>query len=316
MTLPTFDAGDEDLVAGAVSALRNSGIVLVRRALDPDRVAEYQSIVGNWHERFLNGEIQNYSLDDETATELPDVWRSTYEVPRDLQSLRKWNAVGIDGRFLDLVDRGVHYDIMVGLLGTQMSVTKTQFLVVPSKCVEAAYLHTDAGSMSDIFLGTGSEPIMCSVQFFLTPLNEPNMGNFTCVPGTHVQRFPWPEDNDDHSQIRLNKPLGGDIPADARLQVIAEPGDAVFFQHSLWHGVSDNTSAADRRSIIYSYARSFVRPYDYDVTPQTVLENGTERQRRLFGDLGAWAFRPGCNYHYSDGIRNTLENAACEAPRR
>lgn len=307
--LPILSADDDDLVVGATAALRDSGVVLIRDLLDPGAVAYYQGIVGEWHRRFLDGEIQNYSLDDETATELPDVWQSTFEVPRNVQSLRKWNAVGLDDRFLDLVDGGVHYDIMLSLLGTQISATKTQFLVVPSECVESAYLHTDAGSMSDVFLGVGSEPIMCSVQFFLTPLDSREMGNFTCVPGSHVQRFPWPADNAEHSQIRVGQPLGGGIPDDVRVQVIAQPGDAVLFLHSLWHGVSDNESGTDRRSIIYSYARSFVRPYDYEQVPKTVLDSGTERQRRLFGDLGGWSFRPGCHYHYSDGIRQTLGGA-------
>jgi hypothetical protein len=311
--LPLLSASDDDVVASATEALRDSGVVLIRNVLDAKSVAHYQNIVGEWHRRFLDGEIQNYSLDDETATELPDVWQSTFELPRDVQSLRKWNAVGLDGRFLDLVDGAVHYDIMLRLLGTQISLTKTQFLVVPSGCVESAYLHTDAGSMSDIFLGVGSEPIMCSVQFFLTPLASTEMGNFTCVPGSHVKRFPWPDDNAEHSQIRVGQPLGGEIPSSVRAQVIAQPGDAVFFLHSLWHGVSDNTSETDRRSIIYSYARSFVRPYDYEDVPLAVLKAGSERQRRLFGDLGGWAFRPGCNYHYSDGIRQALSGPGTSA---
>lgn len=78
-----------------------------------------------------------------------------------------------------------------------------------------------------------------------------------------------------------------------------------MFLHSLWHGVSPNDSPSERKSIIYSYARSFVRAYAYEQAPLLVVENGTERQRRLLGDLGGWAYRPGCFYHYSDSIRAT-----------
>jgi hypothetical protein len=293
-------------IASALESLRSDGVIVIRRALASDAVRRYTDIVSEYHRRFLSGEIQNYSLDDETASELPEVWEDTYTRPRELQSLRKWNAVGIDERFIPLVDAQPHFNLMLSLLGTQLTVTKTQFLVVPSGCIESPYLHTDAGSMADIVPMADSAPIMCSVQFFLTDLGEEMMGNFTCVPRSHLLRFPWEEDNEQHSQIRVGKPQGGDIPMADRVQVCARAGDAVVFLHSLWHGVCENQSVVDRKSIIYSYARSFVRAYDYDQTPESVVDHGTERQRRLFGDLGGWAYRPGCFYHYSDSIRVTI----------
>lgn len=296
----------DDDIASALASLKRDGLVILQGALGSDAVQHFSDIVSDYHRRFLAGEIQNYSLDDETATELPEVWEDTYTKPRERQSLRKWNAAGIDERFIPLVDAAPHYDLMVALLGTQLTVTKTQFLVVPSGCIESPYLHTDAGSMADVVPAEDSAPIMCSVQFFLTDLEAEMMGNFTCVPGSHRRVFPWEDDNQEHSQIRVGRPQGGDIPLDARVQVQVRAGDAVVFFHSLWHGVSANDSQRDRKSIIYSYARSFVRAYDYEQPPTLVVRHGTERQRRLFGDLGGWAYRPGCFYHYSDSIRATL----------
>jgi hypothetical protein len=55
-----------------------------------------------------------------------------------------------------------------------------------------------------------------------------------------------------------------------------------------------------------SYAKPFVRPYDYQTTPATVTEHGTPRQRLLFGDLGDWGWRPGCFYHYPEDYLKTL----------
>lgn len=296
----------DDEISAALEALRRDGVIILRGALSPDDVAHFRDVVSAYHRQFLAGEIQNYSLDDETATELPELWEDTYTTPRELQSLRKWNAAGLDARFIPLVDASPHYELMVALFGTQLTVTKTQFLVVPSGCIESPYLHTDAGSMADVVPSDVSAPVMCSIQFFLTDLDKPMMGNFSCVPGSHRLRFPWEEDNEEHSQIRVGRPQGGDIPQGDRVQVRAQAGDAVVFLHSLWHGVSSNDSPSDRKSIIFSYARSFVRAYDYEQTPPLVLEHGTERQRRLFGDLGGWAYRPGCVYHYSDSIRATL----------
>lgn len=296
----------ESELAAAVAALEEDGVLLLRGALGPESIRRYDEIVTDHQRRFLAGEIQNYSLDEETATEIPGVWEDTFTTPRELQSLRKWNAVGVDERFIPLVDADPHFALILALLGSQITVTKTQFLVVPSACSESPYLHTDAGSMADVVPMAGSAPIMCSIQFFLTDLEDDLMGNFTCVPGSHRRAFPWEADNEGRSQIRVGKPQGGSIPSTDRVQVRARAGDAVVFLHSLWHGVSENRSQQDRRSIIYSYARSFVRAYDYETIPPLVQAHGTERQRRLFGDLGGWAYRPGCFYHYSDGIRTTI----------
>lgn len=93
---------------------------------------------------------------------------------------------------------------------------------------------------------------------------------------------------------------------DIRRQVLVEAGDVAVFVHSLWHGVTTNASPAPRRSVILSYAKPCVRPYDYESTPRLVRENGSLRQRLLFGDLGGWAWRPGCYYHLPDNYLQTL----------
>ncbi|MEV6235076.1 phytanoyl-CoA dioxygenase family protein [Saccharopolyspora shandongensis] len=310
-SLETIAANQPELIPEALSALHRDGAVVISGALAPETVNKLSRAIGVWHEKFLRGEIQNYSLDDETATDFPDAWAGAFTTPPASQTLRKWNAVQLEPSLLDLVDAAPHYELMVALFGAQLSVTKTQFIVVPSSCLETPYLHTDAGSMADIVLSPDSAPLMCSIQFFLTPLKTENMGNFTCVPRSHRTAFPWPEDDEgQHSQIRIGKPpLGQDIDAARRFQVRVDSGDAVIFFHSLWHGVSSNNSATDRRSIIFSYAKSFVRPYDYVETPDVVRERGSERQRLLFSDLGSWSFRPGCNYHYSDRLRSVLQTA-------
>ena len=165
-------------------------------------------------------------------------------------------------------------------------VTKTRMIVLPPDCLDSPFLHTDAESLADIVENPDASPVMVSAQVFLSDLPTPGMGNFTCVPGSHRQRYPWSPDNPTRSQ--LGGPLGQDIPMDIRRQVLANAGDAVVFIHSLWHGATSNTSPSPRRSVIVAYAKPFVRPYGYERTPQLVLDHGTRRQRLLFGDLGGW----------------------------
>lgn len=280
----------------AQDALRRNGVVIVRSAVEPALLADLHTMVTESHSRFLRGEIHNYSLGEETATVVPDIWQDAFTEPRPLQGYRKWNVAGADRRVIPLVDVSPLYDVVYDFVGPDLMVTKSQLIVLPPECLDSPFLHTDAGTMADIVESMDASPVMVSVQLFLTDMPDPAMGNFTCVPGSHRTRFPWSPENVFRSQLG-ETPLGGDIPPEVRRQVLVKAGDAAVFIHSLWHGVTPNTSNRARKSVILSYSKSFVRPYDYRDTPELVREYGTARQRLLFGDLGGWAWRPGCFYH-------------------
>lgn len=291
-------------IAAAVESLRSDGVVILRRAVDPVLLVSLRDMVSDWHHRFLTGGIHNYSLGEETATRIPDIWQDAFTEPRELQGFRKWNIAGMDGRIVTLVDCDPLYNVIHRFIGPDLAVTKTQMIILPSGCLDSPFLHTDAGALADIVESMDASPVMVSAQVFFTDLPEPGMGNFTCVPGSHKKRYPWSLDNPTRSQ--LGGPLGLDIPMDIRRQVLVRAGDIAVFIHSLWHGVTTNASPDPRRSVILSYAKSFVRPYDYESTPDIVLEHGTPRQGLLFGDLGSWAWRPGCFYHYPEDYLKTL----------
>lgn len=298
-------------VAAAVESLREDGVVVLRQAVRQPLLGQLQEMVSEWHTRFLDGKVQNYSLGEETATIIPDLWQDAFTEPREQQGFRKWNIAGLDSRILPLVDVFPLYDVAHSFIGPDLMVTKTQMIVIPSGCLDSPFLHTDAGSMADIVESMTASPLMVSAQIFLSDLPEPGMGNFTCVPGSHRERFPWSPDNPMRSQLATT-PLGTSIPTGIRRQLLVEAGDIAIFLHSLWHGVTTNHSTADRQSVILSYAKSFVRPYDYETTPRPVLDLGTRRQRLLFGDLGEWSWRPGCFYHLPDNYLNDLlPDATC-----
>lgn len=296
-------SGREGITA-AVESLRSDGVVILRRAVEPALLVSLDDMVSDWHNRFLAENVHNYSLGEETATRLPEIWQDAFTEPRELQGFRKWNVAGMDSRVIPLVDCDPLYSVVHGFIGPDLAVTKTQMVVLPPGCLDSPFLHTDAGSLADIVESMDASPVMVSAQLFLTDLPKPGMGNFTCVPGSHKKRYPWSPDNPTRSQ--LGGPLGQDIPMDIRRQVLVRAGDVAVFIHSLWHGVTTNASPDPRRSVILSYAKSFVRPYDYESAPKIVLENGTLRQRLLFGDLGSWAWRPGCFYHYPEDYLKTL----------
>ncbi|MEW1648417.1 phytanoyl-CoA dioxygenase family protein [Streptomyces sp. NPDC091219] len=309
--VPAADIAEVDVamsgregIAAAVESLRSDGVVILRRAVEPALFGAVNDMVREWYARFLDGEVHNYSLGEETATRIPEIWQDAFTEPRELQGFRKWNVAGLDPRVIPLVDCDPLYSVVHGFIGPDLSVTKTQMIVLPPSCLDSPFLHTDAGALADIVESMDASPVMVSAQVFLTDLPSPGMGNFTCVPESHKKRYPWSPDNPNRSQ--LGGPLGQDIPMDIRRQVLVQAGDIAVFIHSLWHGVTNNASPDPRRSVILSYAKSFVRPYDYNTTPDPVLRNGTPRQRLLFSDLGNWAWRPGCFYHYPEDYLKTL----------
>lgn len=293
-----------DGAAAAAESLRADGVVILRQAVAPDLLSVVDRMVRDWHDRFLAGEVHNYSLGEETATRIPEIWEDAFTEPRELQGFRKWNVAELDDRIVPLVDHDPIYRVVHAFLGPELAVTKTQMIVLPPGCLDSPFLHTDAGSLADVVESMAASPVMVSAQVFLTDLPEPGMGNFTCVPGSHTTRYPWSPDNPTRSQ--LGGPLGQDIPLNVRRQVLVRAGDVALFVHSLWHGVTTNSSPSPRRSVILSWAKPFVHPYDYLTTPAGVRRTGTTRQRILFGDLGDWGWRPGCFYHYPDDYLTTL----------
>src|SRR5262249_46291624 len=96
-------ASGQEAIDSAVKSLRRDGVVILRQALEPNLLDSLTEMVTNWHERFLSGEVQNYSLGEETATVIPEIWEDTFTEPRELQGFRKWNIAGMDERILPLV---------------------------------------------------------------------------------------------------------------------------------------------------------------------------------------------------------------------
>ena len=119
--------------------------------------------------------------------------------------------------------------------------------------------------------------------YLLTDVTEPDSGNLTVFPGSHMRPIPLPGE-------RTITPYS---PGAA--QLMGKAGDVYLFPHALWHGPSRNLSGRGRRCLLYNYCQLWVRCYDYHTIPD-VAQRCTARQRRLLGDLG-YDFMPG-SYFY------------------
>ncbi len=178
--------------------------------------------------------------------------------------------------FVGLMDHPVTFPIVLELMSPYIHLSMSEVIVRPTDPEGKGLLHTDGGqAMRQIRVSESSLPFQIKFQYFLTDLPEPDMGNFTVVPGSHNRLFPDGGFED-----------GPYIPE--ALPLCVEAGDMAIFPHAMWHGFVANRSDKPRKSLIYCYVHQCMRAFDFERASPELLERCTPRQRRLVGDIGGW----------------------------
>lgn len=178
--------------------------------------------------------------------------------------------------FVDLMDHPVTFPIALELMSPYIHLSMSEVIVRPTDPEGKGLLHTDGGqAMRQIRVSESSLPFQIKFQYFLTDLPEPDMGNFTVVPGSHNR--PFPDGGFEE---------GPYIPE--ALPLCVEAGDMAIFPHAMWHGFVANRSDKPRKTLIYCYVHQCMRAFDFEKPSPELLERCTLRQRRLVGDIGDW----------------------------
>ena len=178
--------------------------------------------------------------------------------------------------FVGLMDHPATFPIVLELMSPYIHLSMSEVIVRPTDPEGKGLLHTDGGqAMRQIRVSESSLPFQIKFQYFLTDLPEPDMGNFTVVPGSHNRLFPDGGFEE-----------GPYIPE--ALPLCVEAGDMAIFPHAMWHGFVANRSDKPRKSLIYCYVHQCLRAFDFEKPSPELLERCTPRQRRLVGDIGEW----------------------------
>ena len=186
--------------------------------------------------------------------------------------------------FIDLIDRPHVFDLVVDIMGPYLLFSMAQAIVRPPSDTFPGYTHTDGGeALRRIRVTESSIPLAMKVMYLLTDVDEPDSGNLTVFPGSHLRAFPYD----------AAEPLTPYSPGAA--QLTGKAGDCFLFSHALWHGPCRNEKGSARKTLLYNYCQLCLRQYDYETTPDLIAQC-TPRQRRLLGDLG-YDFMPG-SYFY------------------
>ena len=186
-----------------------------------------------------------------------------------------------------LIDHAGYFGKLVSLIGFHIQLMGTEIFVRGASSEAIVNFHTDLGEgLQQILPDDENSFLQIKMQIFLTDVSEPDSGNFVLVPSSHRVRV---KDTDEFCTVKsINREIGADgrLP-DKALQVLAQPGDVLFFPHTLWHAVAPNKSGRTRISIVLRYGQLTMRPYErFDPVLTDTSRELTRRQRRLLGDFG------------------------------
>lgn len=189
--------------------------------------------------------------------------------------------------FDHLIDHTGYFGKLVSLIGFHIQLMGTEIFVRGPSEEAIVNFHTDLGEgLQQILPDDENSFLQIKMQIFLTDLSAPDSGNFVLVPGSHRVRV---KDTDEFCTVKsINQQISPDgrLPDNA-LQVLAQPGDVLFFPHTLWHAVAPNRSGRTRLSIVLRYGQLAMRPYErFDPVLTDSGRTLTSRQRRLLGDFG------------------------------
>ncbi|GGD77744.1 phytanoyl-CoA dioxygenase family protein [Paenibacillus nasutitermitis] len=121
------------------------------------------------------------------------------------------------------------------------------------------------------------------VCYILSDMSEPNRGNTKIIPRSHNHVYQPDSDN-----VREELP--------DEIQICAEPGDVFIFPQNLWHAGAPNHSDQTRRQLFLGYSPIWMRPIDYTIPSEGLLNNSNPVRKQLLGIISENPF----NYYVPD----------------
>ena len=193
--------------------------------------------------------------------------------------------------FLNLIDHPNHLGIVCELIGAAIQLSWAEAVVRPPSPKPANRWHKD-GSKPYYFPTVDSmTPLQWArISFFLTDVDQPDMGNFTVIPGSHRSGFPKLPQGLEHAltitsftNFQQIEQIDAGVPG-AR-QLLIEAGDAVLFHNSLWHCVPRNTSNVRRKNLWFVYTPLWMRLGDRTGNSPELIAQCNPVRRQLLGEL-------------------------------
>ena len=186
---------------------------------------------------------------------------------------RVWNLFGKGKVFSKLITNDLIFNLMSKLLGNEFfcgSYCASRLLPgSPGQELHIDYPYWDFYKEETFPMGLNSSFAQnCQVTIPLDVCSVES-GATAYIPGSQ-KKLHYPNQNDDFSN---------------RQQMIADPGDLVFFNGNCWHGASPNRSDHQRAALLIEFLPKYIKPVEDLVTylSEEFKNNLNERVRQLLG---------------------------------
>ena len=239
--------------------LKGSGVVVLRDVYDLDQINEAREIVN----KFADNQEQKETHFNAEAKEAGTI---------HLQQ-RVWNLFGKAEVFSTLITHDIIFDLMTKFLGTEFicgSYCASRLLPgAVGQEPHIDYPYWDFYNKETFPMGLNSSfPQNCQVTIPLDVCSE-SSGATAYYPGSQ-KNLRYPTKEDDFSNLK---------------QMIANPGDLVFFNGNCWHGAMPNKSDHQRAAILIEFLPKYVKPVEDLISylDEDFKNNCSKRVKQLLG---------------------------------
>lgn len=183
------------------------------------------------------------------------------------------NAVVEHDAFWELLDYAQTFPLVLDLMGGDIQLSTSHLIVRPTvpgdtpATYKAIGWHADAPQV----VAYDDRIVALKIGYFLSDVTRPGSGALLLARNSH-------------KATKVERDAHGDIAADRIIEINARPGDAVIFQHRVFHAVGPNYSGQPRKVLYFGYNRRWLRPIDYTTMPAEILARFDPIRRQLLGD--------------------------------
>jgi len=239
--------------------MKGSGVIVFEKVYDLDLIHEARTIVNTFADTQEQKE-SHFNAEAEATGRI------------NLQQ-RVWNLFGKGNVFSYFITNDIIFNLMSKLLGTEFfcgSYCASRLLPgSPGQELHIDYPYWDYYKSETFPLGLNSSFAQnCQVTIPLDICSKES-GATAYVPGSQKQLH-YPNHKDDFSNQQ---------------QMIANPGDLVFFNGNCWHGASPNNADHQRAALLIEFLPKYIKPVEDLVSylDNDFKKNSTDKVKQLLG---------------------------------
>ena len=238
---------------------QGSGVIVIKDVYSKEQISSAREVINNFAENQETKET-HFNAEAEASGKI------------HLQQ-RVWNLFGKDKIFSELITHDLIFELMSKLLGTKFitgSYCASRLLPgAPGQELHIDYPYWDFYEDETFPDGlNGSFLQNCQATIPLDVCSNKS-GATAFIPGSQ-KKLKYPNKNDDFSKME---------------QMIANPGDLIFFNGNCWHGASPNKSNQQRAALLIEFLPKYIKPVEDLVTylSEDFKNNSNPKVRQLLG---------------------------------